>query len=107
MDYSIIAAAGLSQSDFATLTGLSRITINSYVNHGKEPRDKFGSQYPLLRVKTALNVLQKLVASEKLPLRDLHFRGRPTADAKARKARVMGKIKALVDNQFATALANE
>lgn len=106
MDYGIITKAGLTLSDFAHLTGVSRVTTYKYVNDGVTPRENIGSQRPRLRVEATLKVLEKLVEAGKLPIRDLHTRGRPTAEARTRKQRVLTQIKALVLQRLEATQAN-
>ena len=62
-DFTIVARAGLTQKEFATLTGVSRVTANLWVRGKMRP-------HRYLKIKTArvVRALEKAVASETLPL---------------------------------------
>lgn len=63
MDFSVIDRAGLSQKQFASLIGVSRITVNTWVMGHFSPGRKVAG-----RVRTALDLLRQAVKAKQLPV---------------------------------------
>jgi len=63
MDYSIIERAGLAQGEVAELIGVSRVSLNHYINKaGHKPQPAI-----IKRMEGVFSILERLVALEKLP----------------------------------------
>lgn len=67
-DFSPIEAAGISQAQFGTLVGVSRVTVNTWVNGHFSPRDSGVRQ----RVLKALGLLRQAVDKGRLPVAENH-----------------------------------
>jgi DNA-binding XRE family transcriptional regulator len=63
MDFGVIDQAGLTQSQFASLVDVSRITVNTWVNGHYQPGPKMRG-----RVRRALQLLAAAVEDGKLPI---------------------------------------
>ena len=62
-DFTIVARAGLTQKEFATLTGVSRVTANLWVRGKMNPH-----RYLKIKAARVVSTLEKAIASETLPL---------------------------------------
>ena len=62
-DFTIVARAGLTQKEFATLTGVSRVTANLWVRGKMRPH-----RYLKTKAARVVSTLEKAVASAALPL---------------------------------------
>jgi len=81
--FQTLKRAGLKPSEFATLLGLSRITVYNWKVGRSKPHSLIAD-----RVKKTLNVLDKLVIRRKLPL--------PPYSAKIRREKLR-KLKGVLD----------
>ena len=62
-DFTIVARAGLTQKEFATLTGVSRVTANLWVRGKMRPH-----RYLKIKAARVVSTLEKAIAIETLPL---------------------------------------
>ena len=75
MDFTVIQRGGLTQSEFATLAGVSRVTTNMWVT-GKMAPHRFIKD----RVATVLEALETAIKNDKLPLpKSIPRHNRPAA----------------------------
>lgn len=63
MDFAVIAAAGLTQAEFAEVAGVSRITVNSWVRGKMRPH-----RYIKLDVEALLVKIEAALHNKVLPL---------------------------------------
>lgn len=62
LDFSLVAKAGLTQSEFAALVGANRISVNHWVNKRRTPHRHLAP-----RVKKALQLIARAVEAGRLP----------------------------------------
>jgi len=86
LDYSILQAAGITQTDFAELCGVSRVTVNLWVKGKMRPH-----RYLREQVEVVLDQLQSALAKKRLPIT------RPPGGRKENKIEALRA--ALVDNE--------
>ena len=62
-DFTIVARAGLTQKEFATLTGVSRATVNMWVRGKMKPH-----RYLKTKAARVVSALEKAIVDATLPL---------------------------------------
>lgn len=62
-DFTIVARAGLTQKEFATLTGVSRATVNLWVRGKMKPH-----RYLKTKAARVVSALEKAIVDATLPL---------------------------------------
>lgn len=106
MNYNVIRQAGLTNADVGRIVGVSRVAVLKYLSGESKPKDTVRGK-AATRMEVLLTVLEKLVASGKLPKLDLAFVPRMPTELKQRRDAIMDKLSALVDAQVALRLANK
>lgn len=89
MDFTVIKRAGLSQLEFARLTGVSRVTTNMWVGGKMHPH-----RYITSRIKQVVDALESAVVAKQLPLSESVA---PTKRLSAIKAAVLASARRLKD----------
>jgi transcriptional regulator with XRE-family HTH domain len=80
-----LARAGLSKSDLARLTGFSRVSINKWLEEGREPRRPIDAAV----IVSVLDAIDRAVEDGTFPLPDsLNIRERQEAIRKGVRARM-------------------
>lgn len=108
MDFKVVVEAGLTNQEAADILGVSKVMMWRYTTGQAEPRRV---PYKGVDIKTKAEVmlyaLNKLVEKGSLPKPELKWAPRMHHELKARRDGMVQKIKKLVDERVAKALANE
>lgn len=106
MDYKVIEEAGLAKSEAARIVGVSDVMMWRYVKEGHEPRESYAGRPLRKRMQVFLAELHKLVATGKLPKRDIPFAKRMHPDIAERREELVSKLKAIVDSKVVESATN-
>jgi predicted transcriptional regulator len=107
MNFDIVVKAGLTNSEFATIVGVSNVMVWKWVSGKAEPRDVYKGKPLRKRVEILLATLTKLVDKGQLPKNDTKINRFSDDATRARRASMIAKITQFLDAQVASAPANE